>query len=197
MTTTTNAPPLQTLYQIAEPQAGYFTATQGNAAGYSRQQLSYHARSGRFMRIRPGIYRLALFPASPYEDLFVAWLRLGSDAVLSHQTALALYELSDTLPAQIHATIPRSKSRRHPGLRLHTNSLRSDEVTQLYGLPVTTPLRTMADVAQGGLSDELIIQAIRQSIERGLATAPTLLDAAAQYGGRVGALIRCVLKDGE
>ena len=111
------------LYQIAEAQAGYFTSAQARSAGFSTSLVTYHTRSGRFEHVAPRVYRLSHFPASPREDLFVAWLRAGSAAVVSHDSALALYELSDALPAQIHITAPRTTSRRRSGIRLHTNRL--------------------------------------------------------------------------
>ena len=41
---------------------------------------------------------------------------------------------------------------RRPGIRLHrTRSLPPDEITQLDGLPITTPARTLLDLAAGGL----------------------------------------------
>ena len=71
----TPSPDHDQLYQIAEAQAGYFSATQARLAGFSHALASYHVQSSLFERIRPGLYRLKRFPASPHEDLFVAWLR--------------------------------------------------------------------------------------------------------------------------
>ena len=116
-------PDFNHLYQIAEDQAGYFTASQAQEAGFSWERLSYYVTTGRFSRIQRGIYRLVQFPASPYEDLFVAWLRIGLESVISHESALYLYDLSDVLPGEIHVIMPRSGSRRRKGLRLHTNQL--------------------------------------------------------------------------
>lgn len=177
------------LYQTAETQAGYFTAAQAKLAGFSHALASYHAQSGLFERVHPGIYRLKRFPASPHEDLFVAWLRAGPHAVISHDSALALYELSDLLPAEIHLIVPRTASRRHPGLRLHTNRLQANEVTHYAGLPVTTILRTLADVAASGLGEELIEQAIQEALRRGLTTTDQLRIYASRRGGRAHKLV--------
>ncbi len=111
------SPDHQRLYEVAEQQAGYCTAAQAQADGFSRPLLSYYTKMGRFNRIRHGIYRLVQFPGSPYEDLFMAWLRTGPDSVISHESALAVYELSDTLPGEVHIIVPRTASRRrgwHP-----------------------------------------------------------------------------------
>ena len=120
---TISNPDHQQLYEIAEEQAGYFTSTQAQSVGFSLPLLSYHAATGRYDRVDHGLYRLVQFPGSPYEDLFVAWLRTGPESIISHESALAVYELSDVLPTEVHVIVPRSASRRREGLRLHTNQL--------------------------------------------------------------------------
>ena len=186
-------PDHQKLYEIAEQQAGYFTAAQAQAVGLSRPLLSYHTRAGRFGRISQGIYRLTQFPGSPYEDLFVAWLRTGADSVVSHESALAVYELSDVLPSEVHVIVPRTASRRRKGIRLHTNRLRADEVTQRAGLPVTTVPRTIADVIASGLAQEQVDLAIREALQRGLTTREDLLAQAERRSGRIGRVLGCLL----
>jgi predicted transcriptional regulator of viral defense system len=177
------------LYEVVERQAGYFTAAQAKEAGLSQPLLTYHVRSGRFVRVRWGIYRLVHCPASPHEDLFIAWLEAGPDAVISHHSALALYDLSDTLPGRIHLTVPRTSSRRRSGLAVHTNRLDAEETTTVEGLPVTTVSRTIADVASGGLAEEQVMQAAQQAIERGLVREDALRDYAQGRGGRPQRLI--------
>ncbi|NLF15197.1 MAG: hypothetical protein GX597_25690 [Anaerolineaceae bacterium] len=176
----------QRLYQIASQQAGYLTAAQAREAGISRRLLFYHAQQGRLLRIRPDVYRLALFPSSVHEDLFVAWLTVGERAVISHESALSLYELSDALPSEVHLTVPRTTSPRHARLRLHTSALPPEDVTRFAGLPVTTVPRTLADVAVAGLAEQLVVHAIRQAIQRGLTSQEELLHMAARYGERNG-----------
>lgn len=162
------SPNFQRLFEIAENQAGYFTASQARQAGFSWERLSYYTTTGKFLRVHHGIYRLAQYPGSPYEDLFVAWLRAGRKAVISHESALYLYNLSDVLPTEVHLTIPRTGSRRRAGLRLHTHHLTPAEVTRREGLPVTSPARTIIDVFTSGLAREFVRQAIHQALQRGL-----------------------------
>jgi predicted transcriptional regulator of viral defense system len=187
--------PYEALYQVAEQQAGYFTAAQARAAGYSQRQLTYYVKTHRFDRMRLGIYRLTHYPASSNEDLFLAWLQVGPQAVISHESALALYDLSDALPAAVHLTIPPRTSRRHSGLRLHTNRLSTDDITSLGGLPVTTVPRTILDVAASGLAEELVFQAVHQALQRGLVLADSLRAAAERRGGRARHLIRHALRE--
>ena len=184
------------LYEIAENQAGYFTAQQAHSAGFSKERISYYVTTGRFSRIQRGIYRLAPFPGSSYEDLFVAWLKTGPDAVISHESTLYLYGLSDVLPSEIHVIMPRTGSRRRKGVRLHTNRLSPDEVTRRDGLPVTGAARTIIDVTVSGTAEEQIRKAIHGAIQKGLAGRDellTLASRASRHGGRGQRSIKNVL----
>lgn len=182
-------PDYDRLYETAESQAGYFTASQAQGHGFSWERLSDNVKRGRFLRLFRGVYRLSHFPSSAYEDLFVAWLRTGLHATISHESALTLYNLSDVLPGEIHVIIPRNASRRRPGLRLHTNRLKPEERTIREGLPVTTPARTIADVAMDGLARELVVQSIREAVNRGLTSREELLAQADYRGGRARKII--------
>ena len=97
--------------------------------------------------------------------------------------------LSDNLTGEIHVIIPPTASRRRPGLRLHTNSLKPEETTTREGLPVTTVARTIADVAIAGLGTELVVQAIHEAIDRGLTSPEELLAQADYQGGRAKRII--------
>jgi predicted transcriptional regulator of viral defense system len=182
-------PDQETLYRIAERQAGYFTAGQASEAGFSWERLSYYTAQGRFLRVAKGTYRLVQFPASPFEDLFRAWLRCGPKSVISHDSALAVYGLSDIIPGEIHVTVPRSASRRRPGIRLHTGKLSPDDVRMREGLPLTSVPRTITDVAGAGLAEEHVRQAIREALRRGLTDTRSLLAEARRRTGRAAVII--------
>lgn len=181
------------LYEIAEAQAGYFTASQARTAGFSSERLSANVKSGRFVRITQGVYRLYHFPGSPYEDMFVAWLRAGPSSVVSHESALAVYELSDILPSEIHLIVPRNASRRRKGIRQHTNRLQADEITKRQGLPITTVERTLADLIANGLAEEQIRLAIQEALRRGLTDREKLLHQAQRTGGKVANMVQKIL----
>lgn len=123
----------------------------------------------------------------------MAWLRTSPNSVISHESALTIYDLSDVLPGEAHVIIPRTASRRRPGLRLHTNRLKPEEITTRQGLPVTTAARTIADVAVDGLAEEQIVQAIQEALQRGLATREELMAQAMYQGGRAKRIIHQAL----
>ena len=72
MTTRAKKTPLQTLFEIAESQEGLFTAKQAEAAGFSKTNHGYHVDVGNWIREHRGIFRLAQFPRSEYEQ-YVLW----------------------------------------------------------------------------------------------------------------------------
>lgn len=183
------------LYEIAEQQGGYFSVRQARQAGFSKSLLSHHVKRGRFLRLRRGVYRLARFPETPHADLYIAWLAAGEKAVLSHESALLLYGLTDLLPAGIHLTVPRTASRRLPGVLFHTARLEAEEVARREGLPVTTLLRTITDLIRSGLADEWIRQAVQQALARGMVSKAALEEEARRRGGQVAAAIRAALEN--
>lgn len=189
------------LYRQAEAQAGYFTAQQAVDAGMDRSTLSHHARpGGRYERIRPGLYRMRHFPSSPFEHVMAAWLPLrGADAVVSHESALELHELSDLIPDAVHLTVPRSERgvRRRQGVQLHTTSSPPSEVDiqTVSGLPVTNPERSIADALEAGAQPEQIGLAVSQAWRRGLTTPKRLRAAVATRSERVRRFIESSLKE--
>jgi predicted transcriptional regulator of viral defense system len=74
-----------------------------------------------------------------------AVLAAGEEAVLSHRSAAALWQL---LPARgrIHIATPRKRHNRD-GIDFHSQSLQFDEITTHDGIPTTTVARTLLDIA--------------------------------------------------
>ena len=190
-------PDYDQLYLIAEDQGGYFTAAQAGEAGYSWERLSNTTKSGKFLRVSRGIYRLARFPASRFEDLHIASLRTGPDSVISHESALTVYDLSDVIPARTHIIIPRTGSRRRKGIQLHTQKLEDDEITQREGLRITSVERTIADVIVWGISYQHARQAVQEALQRGLTTKRKLSDYADRRKGKAGKVIVEILEEKE
>jgi predicted transcriptional regulator of viral defense system len=182
------------LFDIASTQGGHFTAAQARGCGFGWDLLTHHTRSGRFIRVRRGLYRLRDYPSSPHEEVLAAWLAAGPDrAVVSHESALDLLGLSDVIPNAIHVTVPRS--RRHlpklPGVAFHTTSrqLRPQDVTIRDSIRVTAAARTILDAAEAGTAPEQIEKAVIQALDRGLTTRPHLLHQATERGQRVSRLV--------
>ena len=194
------APDHRRLIGVASEQGGYFTAAQAEECGLSRPLLSHHSRAeGRFIRVRRGVYRVRDYPSAPREEVIAAWLAAGRDvAVVSHESALDLLDLSDVVPDAVHLTVPRGKRHRRgvPGVRIHTTTrpVRPGEVVVRDGIRVTSAERSIADAARAGTAPDQIVAAVAQAVERGATTARRLLAVARERGGRVERLVRQALR---
>lgn len=166
---------LKALYAVAATQGGYFTAKQAAAAGYDYQHLAYHLQTGNFERAAHGLYRLPTIPPAEHDDLIrlSLWSRGRDDApqaTVAHASALFIHQLSDVLPGKVHLTVPPSfRKVAPPGCQLHKARLTAADIEAREGFAVTTPLRTLLDVASGpGITDEQLNRAIRDALRRGL-----------------------------
>jgi hypothetical protein len=165
------------LEMLALHQGGYFDRGDAHTHGLGDDLLSYHVKAGRFERLYPGVFRLRIAPVSRHDDLLLAWVWSNYRATISHESALALFQLSDILPSQIHLTVPPSFRREPHAFKLHWATLSDEDVTTYEGLPVTTPARTIADAAAWGSDPEQVRLAARQAVQRGLATSHQLCAA--------------------
>jgi predicted transcriptional regulator of viral defense system len=178
-------PDIRALETEAYEQHGYFTSGQARAHGVSSQLLNHHVRRGRYEPVRRGLYRLQGFPRSEHDEMREKWMAVGAEkAVLSHQSALALLELSDAIPDAVHLLVPRRHRglRRPPGVVLHTRP-DDEQVPTVWrdGLPLTAPARTLVDVVDD-LQPEQAALAVRQALRRGLLTERQLTEEAGRRG---------------
>ncbi len=109
------------------------------------------------------------------------------EGTFSHQTALALHQLSDALPSKLHLTVPTAwKKRRIKVPRdvvLYFADLQDDDRTWQGPVQVTTPLRTVVDCSADARSPDLVEQAKRQGLRRRLFTRADLKRSAAERAG--------------
>jgi predicted nucleotidyltransferase len=168
------------LFAVAESQQGYFTSAEAKSLGYDYSHQFFHVKRGNWVRVDHGIYRLKKFPAARHEDLMRWWLWSRKKAVLSHETAAALYDFGDLLPSKIHLTVPPDfRKRPSKSLMLHKAKLHESEIEKRDGLPVTKPLRTILDLARSHLDDERLEAVARDAILKGDASRKELLNALA------------------
>lgn len=162
------------LLNIASEQGGYFTAAQALSVGYTYRQQHFHRQRGNWLLIDRGLFRLRDYPSGRHEDL-IRWAFWSRDrrgkiqAVVSHESALAFHDISDVMPGKLHLTVPKGFRKSPPGACvLHYATLNNQDIENHEGFQVTTPLRTIKDVAESTLSPEHLIQGIRDALSRGL-----------------------------
>jgi predicted transcriptional regulator of viral defense system len=99
-------------------------------------------------------------------------------AVVSRESALQVHGLSDVLPHETHVIVPKRFRKRPPdGVVLHGADLAEADVRERDGYRVTTPLRTLLDVAASPLSLEHLEAATIEALERGLVRRRALAEA--------------------
>ncbi len=156
--------PTQRVYEIAEEQYGYFTTRQAGSAGVDPRNVVMMAQRGTVERVSRGVYRLRRFPESSHGQYMEAILwPHGIQGVISHESALSLYGMSDVNPSKVHITVPQAYRvrRRVPRfLVLHHADLDSGEIETVEGIRATSPARTIRDCADTHLSTALLRQAI-------------------------------------
>jgi hypothetical protein len=129
--------------RLAATQHGCVTRSQLLNAGVSARAIDRRLAARRLIRLHRGVYAVGHVPPSPYARAMAAVLACGPGAVLSHGAAAALWGLM-RWPPTLDVTAPTD--RRVPGVRTH-RSRNLDDVTTHYGIPTTTPARTLLDLA--------------------------------------------------
>jgi very-short-patch-repair endonuclease len=132
---------------LARRQHGVVARSQLLRLGLSPVAIKHRVRKHRLYRVRPGIYAVGTGELSRRGRWMAALLAAGTDAVLSHDTALMLWGLEAERDRAIHLSLPVSADRRPAGTRVHRVRLEAADVTRRELIPVTRPARTLLDLA--------------------------------------------------
>jgi predicted transcriptional regulator of viral defense system len=167
------------LIALAGEHDGLFTSGQARESGFTSSVLTKLAQRGRIERTSRGVYRMPYVPINRFSQYreAVLWAKAhrGPESVaLSHETALAVYGISDANPAAIHLTIPKSARLRRESPKsvvVHRAALAGQEVAVIEGLPVTSIARTVSDLLLTGGSIDHINQAINEARREGYTSA--------------------------
>lgn len=191
---------LQVVGEIAADQWGLFTTQQADAAGVNRTTLTRLVSAGLVEHVTRGVHLVVAAGTPNHLEEKSAWLHLApsrrawerdaadqDNGVLSHRTACVLHGLGDIPAPQVEITVPRRRTTRISGIRLHRGDLTRDEITTTNdGLPVTTVERTIRDliVAQvdGGHLGGVLNDALRRQLVDVQRLQVILADYAPAYG---------------
>jgi very-short-patch-repair endonuclease len=117
------------------------------AAGVDRGAIAWRVRRGRLHPYHRGVYSVGHARLTPRARLWAAVLACGGPgaSLLGMHSAAGPWELMPMPSGRIDViTLRRSDSK--PGIRVHrTKSLHPADITHIYGLPLTTPTRTLID----------------------------------------------------
>lgn len=157
------------LFNLAERHGGYFTTQEALDASISNRLLTHFVSRGVLERVAHGIYRLVAYPGHPHADMLVATLWAGAHSAVSHESALAVYNLVQAAPPVLHVTVPQPFRGQRPGVRIHLADLKEGPTHVRDDVPVTSIERTLVDVARSS-DRSLVREAVHESLERGLTT---------------------------
>ena len=130
------------------------TSKEARNAGSLDSVLVRLAQRRRLERTARGVYRIAHYPPSrlfQYREA-ILWAEASQgpkDIALSHETALAIYGISDANSSEVQITVPKAawlRRERPKWIALHRENLDPLDVTLYEGLQITTAARTVIDV---------------------------------------------------
>ena len=135
-------------WEVARRQHGLLTRRQLLELGLTPTAIQHRLRTGRLHPVRRGVYSVR----GPWVGLHARWmaavLSCGPTAVLSHASAAALWGLRPWTGGPIEMSVTDQVSRASEGLTVHRRkNLRPEEATRHAGIPVTSPVCTIVDMA--------------------------------------------------
>ena len=117
-------------------------------AGVGAGAIDRRIAGARLHPVHRGVYSVGHRLLSPEGRWLAAALACDS-GLLSHLDAAALWALVVKPAGPVHVTVPTRAGRRNrPGIHVHRVSLPAGEITERRGVPVTTPARTLVDIAE-------------------------------------------------
>jgi very-short-patch-repair endonuclease len=171
---------------IAACQHGVITRVQLLGAGVSTGMIARRLEAGQLRALHRGVYVMGPLTPPP-AALMAAVLACGDAAMVSHYSAGRLWELLAARYAgnAVHVTVAGADHRR-PGIRVHrVAAIAADEVTRRDGIPVTTPARTLIDLARMPWRD--LERALAEALAKRLTTRDEMLTLLKRHERRQGA----------
>lgn len=153
------------------------------AAGLTRHGIAHRVAAGRLHRRHPGVYAVGHPGLTPLGRRLAAVVGCGAGAAVSHEDAAILWALLPDRDGPVHVTRGPGHRRGPAGVVLHrTRRLGPPDVGHVDGVPVTTPVRTLLDLAASGHP------ALPRALNEAQVTKLVSLDALLTYaGGKPGA----------
>src|SRR5687768_11114948 len=136
------------IWELSSVQCGVFSRRQALAAGFTDQNVLDRLQRGEWVRALPGVYGLRWFPDLPDRALWIAYLAVGDEAVVSHECAAARRGLHAVPRDLLVLTAGRSTHHRIPGAIVHQLlDVLPHHIEVVEGLRTTTLPRTIVDCA--------------------------------------------------
>ena len=164
----------------------------------TRSTREHRVKAGAWLSVYDGVYRLAGVPPSWKGDVLAACWAGGTDAVASHRTAAALWDLPGRRRRPVEIACHRWRRSQTSGLLVHeTTALDPRDADSVDGIPVSSVARTLLDL--GAVCGPLTVEmAIDNALRRELIMLADLREVLRRLGrsGRNGAgVLRAILDE--
>lgn len=180
------------LAALAKRQFGAVSREQLLAIGFSVAWIDHALRAGRLTQLYRGVYFVGHGEITPKAKAMAAVLACGEGAVVSHRSAACLYRIlpCPALDRAVEVTVAGRALDQRPGIMVHrTASFDRRDIRTLDGIPITSPARTLLDLAATA-PDELEA-AFDEALFRKVVRLPQLDELIGRSAGRPGvALLR-------
>ncbi|MFD4292239.1 hypothetical protein ACFWPA_06770 [Rhodococcus sp. NPDC058505] len=154
------------LRERAGAQDGYFTPAQARACGYSAEEMADAVVAGVWSQPDPGVFRLMPWRSGDLDDVARCCVRLDG-AVVSHQSAAELHGLGHLHPSFLHVTAADDGHPRLERVAVHHSELALGDTEHTGAFRITTPLRTVLDLADGGVSQWVLDEVVGDALAIG------------------------------
>jgi very-short-patch-repair endonuclease len=171
------------LAELARRQHGVVARRQLVELGLGRHYIGRQIERGRLHVLHRGVYAVGHRALTRDGSRMAAVLAAGDGAVLRRRSAAALWGIREGDPARIE--VAAATERRRPGIVVHRTVLPDDETTTHRGIPVTTPARTLLDLA-AILDDHGLARACERAESLRLGSPTSLRDLVDRHPGRPG-----------
>lgn len=191
---------LEAAADLAAQQWGLVTSAQARSWGVAAFQMSRLVDRGAFVRIRHGVHASSAMPWDSLQDVRAHWLALDPETmaadrtlngiakdVVSHETAADVYGIGDFANERITFTTSQRRQTKQAEVRFVLDQLQPKDITNVNGLPVTTVVRSILDLAKAGNEPGHLRDAINDAVNGGLVTKSELAAGLAPAPQKLGA----------
>ena len=172
------------LLSFAAHHHGVFRGAHARLCGLTEKQISGRIALGLWERVYDDAYVVAGAPLTWKGSLLAACWAGGFRAAASHRSAAALWQLAGGRRSIAEITCPRWRRAQHDSLVVHeTKALAGIDITEIDGIPVTSPERTLLDL--GATCHESVVEmALDAAQHRHLVTRTSVEETLARLGKR-------------
>jgi predicted transcriptional regulator of viral defense system len=186
----------QRVARVAGDQSGVIASRQLAACGLDACAVKVRADRGSLHRVFHGVYAVGHDALSRTGVFTAAVLACGDGAILGHHAAAAYHRMRGWDDRDVEVIVPRSGGRRIDGIRAYRSRVDPRDVWTRGGILVTSPARTILDLAATTRARPLR-RLVRQALAEGRVSIRQLTDVVDRHRGHRGvAALRRIVADG-